>query len=518
MIWELSKYLNTKIRKRRFKGRESLGKITVNDAVKVDVFKLNEQKVEMNLKGQDGFDDYKVYKVVADDEDAQLDDLMATSADANSFDGPLVSISESKEKFNAKFLSKNEIEHNLGEESRHNKEMEEYENTFESKDSGLDYNFDVIGEAYHNNEEESPDENNEVTAEDSPYPTCSTCVVDTDGYSETTFDKSRMFSEVESKDVRLLFEGTFLKNSDEILKNLDKFPDAEVGTQLEVYDSVPENFEANLDIKNVLDEIGEGKKEDEATKDVKKGEDDFKLSKIAKNLKDKVGLTDANAHKAKVDDGNELLDDSKATTAKVNANEDSTATMSLPRIDLNADFVKEEVEQHSDETSDIFNGRCNDISDVVKLESENIQDLEYAAIFTYFERAFVEDDSNLNDDEKKEVVLSVTENDEDGVPAEESLVMKTVRIFKNKKYLRSKTFRIQGNDTRFDVKEIMKENPMNDDNKKTEDDGDDYFNVHGEILNASDEDLLESVPRDYKEEVCDDDEIIAKEVDHPIEL
>ena len=41
-------------------------------------------------------------------------------------------------------------------------------------------------------------------------------------------------------------------------------------------------------------------------------------------------------------------------------------------------------------------------------------------------------------DEKKEVALVVTENDEE-VSTKESFVMETVRIFKNKKYLQSKT-------------------------------------------------------------------------------
>ena len=128
-----------------------------------------------------------------------------------------------------------------------------------------------------------------------------------------------MFSEVESQDVRLLFKGTFLKNSKEILKNLDKFPDSKEVTHLELHDFSPQNYEANLYNKNIPDESGEGKKQDVATKDVKKGEVDLKLSKIAKNMKDKVGLNDANALKATVNNGNELLDDSKATLAEVNA-------------------------------------------------------------------------------------------------------------------------------------------------------------------------------------------------------
>ena len=293
-----------------------MAEIGAKDAEKVDVLKLSEQQVEMNLKGQDGNDDSKVYKAVADDEDAQLDDLMATSADGTSIDDPLVSISEPRKDLNAKLLSKNEVEHNLGEELRDNEEMEEFANTFEGKDNGLDYKFAVIGEADHNNEEESPGENSEVAAEDLPYPT----------YSETTLEKPRMFSE-ESKDVGLLFEGTFIKNSDEILKNLDKFPDAEVVTQLE----------------------------------------------------DKVGADGANALKAMVNDENKLLVDQKVTGADATIYEDFTAPLSLSRRDLNANIVKKEVEHDSDGTSEDFIGRSSDVSNVSNLEIENNKDFEYPA-------------------------------------------------------------------------------------------------------------------------------------------
>ena len=123
-----------------------------------------------------------------------------------------------------------------------------------------------------------------------------------------------MFCEVESQDVKLLFKGTFLKNSKEILKNLDKFPDSKEVTHLELHDFSPQNYEANLYSKNIPDESGEGKKQDVATKDVKKGKDDLELFKIAKNLKEKVGLDDANAHETSVNNENELLDDLKTET------------------------------------------------------------------------------------------------------------------------------------------------------------------------------------------------------------
>ena len=68
-------------------------------------------------------------------------------------------------------------------------------------------------------------------------------VVDTEVYSDATFKQPRMFSEVESNEVRLLFEGTYLENSDEILKNLEKFPDAEItNNNLEVQVSSSREF------------------------------------------------------------------------------------------------------------------------------------------------------------------------------------------------------------------------------------------------------------------------------------
>ena len=228
-----------------------------------------------------------------------------------------------------------------------------------------------------------------------------------------------------------------------------------------------------------------------------------------------MGLIDVNALKTVVNNGNKLLDVSKVTIAEVNAYEETASTVFLLMTrSLNANIVKEEVEHHSDETSDNFIGRSNNLSDVVKVEIENNEDFEYPAIHSKNFRAFAEDDSNLNVDQKKDVVLVDKENDHGEVSIEESFVMKTVRIFKNKMYQQSETFKIQRKySICFDVEEITNENPMNDDNKNTEDDGDENVNityVHGEIFSASDRDLLKNVTSDSKEKVLDDDEITTK--------
>ena len=96
-----------------------------------------------------------------------------------------------------------------------------------------------------------------------------------------------------------------------------------------------------------------------------------KCTITAKNLKDKVGLDDANAHETSVNNENELLEDLKTEKAETTNYEDITATMFLPMIDLNANIVNKEVQHHSDGTPDDYNGRANDLSDVVKLEIEN---------------------------------------------------------------------------------------------------------------------------------------------------
>ena len=152
--------------------------------------------------------------------------------------------------------------------------------------------------------------------------------------------------------------------------------------------------------------------------------------------------------------------------------------------DLNAKHIKEEGEHNSDGTVDDLKG------------------------------AFANDGPNVNGGPKKEVVVAVTENDKEEVTVNETFVMKTLRIFKNKKYLRSETFRIQGNDLMsFGDKEVLSEDQVNDDLDNTGSDNDVYMNVHAETLYASDRELLEDIARDSKEEVCNDDEITAKEID-----
>ena len=472
-------------------GTEGMGKASLNVAGKVDVFELSEQQIEMNLKDKVSLDDSNAYTAVEGNENEQLDDLKATTADVNFFD--------------------NEIEHNPGEESNVHKKwgMEEQVETFKGMNGGLDDKIDVDGEVDHNYEEENPDKNSKADAEDLSYPSFSICL-STDVNSVASVKKPGMLSD----DVVLLSEETFKENSDGIIEIHEKYPDDKVTnkevTQLEVHDFNPENHVGSLE--KIRDKIGEGKKrENKAINDELIDCNGLKLAQIAKKLEDKVGLDNANAHKARDNNENDLLNDSKATIAEESAYEDSRATMFVPRTDLNANFVKEEVEHHSDGTSDNINGRFNYISDVVKLEIEDKNDFECQAIHSNFERTFVVDGPNLDGDEKKEVVHDVTDNGEEKVSTEELIVMKTVRIFKNKKYLQSKVYRIQGNDMMsFGVKEILSENQMNDDHNTTEDDGDEYLDVQVEILDAPDRELLEKVARDPKEELRDDDEITAK--------
>ena len=472
-------------------GTEGMGKASLNVAGKVDVFELSEQQNEMNLKDKVSLDDSNAYTAVEGDENEQLDDLKATTADVNFFD--------------------NEIEHNPGEESNVHKKwgMEEQVETFKGMNGGLDDKIDVDGEVDHNYEEENPDKNSKADAEDLSYPSFSICL-STDVNSVASVKKPGMLSD----DVVLLSEETFKENSDGIIEIHEKYPDDKVTnkevTQLEVHDFNPENHVGSLE--KIRDKIGEGKKrENKAINDELNDCNGLKLAQIAKKLEDKVGLDNANAHKARDNNENDLLNDSKATIAEESAYEDSRATMFVPRTDLNANFVKEEVEHHSDGTSDNINGRFNYISDVVKLEIEDKNDFECQAIHSNFERTFVVDGPNLDGDEKKEVVHVVTDNGEEKVSTEELIVMKTVRIFKNKKYLQSKVFRIQGNYMMsFGVKEILSENQMNDDHNITEDDGDEYLDVQVEILDAPDRELLEKVARDPKEELRDDNEITAK--------
>ena len=300
---------------------ESMAEISTNDVQKVDVCKPSKQKIEMNLKDQVTLDDSKAFKAVFVNKYEQLNDLMATTADVNSVDEP-------QKDFNAKLSSKKEIENNECTDYEE-WEVEEHANTFEDKDGSLDDNFDVIEEADYYNEEDT-EENNKAAAEDEnlSYTSC----IDANIYSEATSEKPHLVSEVESKAIRLLSEGSILENSDEALQTLDKVPDAEVTTkevtQLEVHKSSQENQVENLDIiKNTL---GENSKErdDKANEEVEKGDDDLDLSNISKNLKD------------------------KATIAEVTAYEVSTATMFLPRIDLNAKHIKEQVEHNPDGTVD----------------------------------------------------------------------------------------------------------------------------------------------------------------------
>ena len=107
---------------------------------------------------------------------------------------------------------------------------------------------------------------------------------------------------VESNEVRLLFEGTFLENSDEIRKNLEKFPDTEItNNNLEVQVSSSENHLMNLDImKNTLDEIDEGVNQDEkdTNVDINDRDDDFVIQeKNVKFFKEEIEKPDDLCHK-----------------------------------------------------------------------------------------------------------------------------------------------------------------------------------------------------------------------------
>ena len=201
---------------------------------------------------------------------------------------PPVSVSEPQKDLNARCLKMKEIDHNPGEESKDQKvwEMEEPADAFEDLDDGLN----------DNNDEVHPEEGSETTVKGLSYSSYSTCV-DAVVYCEAPVKSPRMFSE----NVRLLSEGTFIQNPGEIFEKHDKFPDTKVTgkevTQLERHDFSPENHVANN--KNIREEVGDDLKQDKATKDVEKGIDDLKLSKLAKNLKDTMGLDDSNAHKAR---------------------------------------------------------------------------------------------------------------------------------------------------------------------------------------------------------------------------
>ena len=70
-----------------------------------------------------------------------------------------------------------------------------------------------------------------------------------------------------------------------------------------------------------------------------KNHEEWELEEHANAFEDKDGGLDDKLVVIK----EELLDDSKATISELNAYDDSTATMFLPRINLNANFVKEEV-------------------------------------------------------------------------------------------------------------------------------------------------------------------------------
>ena len=64
----------------------------------------------------------------------------------------------------------------------------------------------------------------------------------------------------------------------------------------------------------------------------------------------------------------------------------------------------------------------------------------------------------------------------------------------------------------FGDKKVLSEDQVNDDLDNTGSDNDVYMNVHAETLYASDRELLEDIARDSKEEVCNDNEITAKEI------
>ena len=67
---------------------ESMAEINANDAEKIDVSQLAEQRIEMNMKSAVDLDDYNAYKALVEDENAQLEDHKATSPDVNSLNDP----------------------------------------------------------------------------------------------------------------------------------------------------------------------------------------------------------------------------------------------------------------------------------------------------------------------------------------------------------------------------------------------------------------------------------------------
>ena len=115
--------------------------------------------------------------------------------------------------------------------------------------------------------------------------------------------------------------------------------------------------------------------------------------------------------------------------------------------------IADKMEEHV-ETFEDMNGNLDDKFDV-KGEADHYNEDECPDENS--EEAA--EDCGRNQNEEKEVVPVVTENDDEGL-----FVMKTVRIFRNKKYLQSKTFKIQENDlTSFGGKEILSEDEVNND-------------------------------------------------------
>ena len=91
---------------------KSMTEISVNNAEKVEVFKLSEQQMmEKNLRDKVSHDDFNEHKPEVHDENEQLDDNKARTADVNSLDDPPVSSLETEKDLNAKHI-KEEVEHN----------------------------------------------------------------------------------------------------------------------------------------------------------------------------------------------------------------------------------------------------------------------------------------------------------------------------------------------------------------------------------------------------------------------
>ena len=312
---------------------ESIIEKSVNDAKKVDVYKLSVQKIQ-NLKDEGGLDVSNENKAVGYEENEQLDDLKAATADVKSFDNPPVFILEPEKDLNAIFVNKKEVEHHCDgklDDSSDDFEDEESDeesfpvivaNILENKKetwsdgfmkpegdsisyeveellsedkvnddhdtTGNDYaiHVNVHAKSLHASDRKllenvARESKEEVRGDDNKDEIITVDV------EEAISEKSRMFSEVEIKGVGLVPQAEI---SEETQKNRYKFPDVIVATkevfQLELYEYSQEKRVVNLDIIKKTLETG---KDNKASKDEMDGCDgDTVIDEKIKSVKEEI--------------------------------------------------------------------------------------------------------------------------------------------------------------------------------------------------------------------------------------